>query len=139
MERISLDTYGKYPPAMLSYLQNYGKHFSKRMYEFAIGMMWKKTNEGSKEKMKPTDKETFGAFLKENGVKLENDILYDGMYVLAMAKADFMGRSIEDDHHLALFVKDYIDDVDAVDGQIFNRFYADCMLKGIPIDWENML
>lgn len=39
----------------------------------------------------------------------------------------------------AVFVKDTIDDPDAVDGQVFNMFYSDMCLKGIPIDWEEML
>lgn len=124
---------------MLNYLQNYGKHFSKKMYEFATSIMWKESEGGRKERVEKTDKETFKKFMEEHGVKLEHDMLYDGMYVLAMAKADFMGSAIEDDRHLALFVKDYIDDADAVDGQVFNRFYADCVLQGIPIDWDGML
>lgn len=38
-----------------------------------------------------------------------------------------------------IYVRDLIDDPDAVDGQIFNRFYADMCLQGIPIDWEEMV
>lgn len=51
----------------------------------------------------------------QNGIKLENDSGYDACYVANMCKADYYKRSIADEAHLALFVKDYIDDVDAYD------------------------
>ena len=72
-------------------------------------------------------------------IKLNNDVLYDGMYVMSMATSDFFGSSLPDEHHVALYVKDYIDDPDQVDGFVFNRFYADCVLKGEPIEWDDML
>jgi hypothetical protein len=56
-----------------------------------------------------------------------------------MCKADFLGSSITDERHLALYVKDVIDDVDAPDGLAFNSFYADMCYMGIAIDWEEML
>lgn len=56
-----------------------------------------------------------------------------------MCKADFLGSSIVDNAHLSRYVKDVIDDVDAPDGLIFNRWYADMCYKGIAIDWEEML
>jgi hypothetical protein len=56
-----------------------------------------------------------------------------------MCKADFLGSSIKDEEHLALYVKDVIEDVDGYDGLVFNRWYADMVRKGIPIDWEEML
>ena len=42
-----------------------------------------------------------------------------------MCKADFMGSSITDEEHLAKYIKDVIDDEDAYDGIVFNRWYAD--------------
>lgn len=139
MKRQSLDSYQQMPPAMANYMANYGRHFSKAMYESAVKGMWRTKADGTKEKMKPVSIEEFEKFMEEQGVKIENDMMYDGAYVMMMAKADFFGRSIEDDHHLAQFVKDYVDDPDAVDGQIFNRYFADCCIKGQAIDWERML
>lgn len=40
---------------------------------------------------------------------------------------------------MLLYVKDVIDDVDAPDGLVFNRWYADMCYMGIAIDWEEML
>lgn len=51
----------------------------------------------------------------------------------------FLKTSIPDDNHLALFVKDYIDDPDGYDDMPFTRFYADCIRKGEPIMWTDML
>lgn len=56
-----------------------------------------------------------------------------------MAKADFLGSSVTDERHLALYIRDVIDDIDAPDGLIFNRWYADMCYMGLPIDWEEML
>ena len=77
--------------------------------------------------------------LKKYGVKLENDKGYDCVYVANMAKNDYFKSSIADDAHLALFIKDYIDDIDAYEGMPFTRFYADCIGSGNVINWEDML
>ena len=77
--------------------------------------------------------------MKQFGIILENNVLYDGCYVWSMCEADFLGSAVPDEQHQALFVKNLIDDPDAVDGQIFNRFYADMCLQGVPIDWEYMI
>ena len=56
-----------------------------------------------------------------------------------MCKADFLGSSIVDDVHMALYIKDVIDDPDATDGLVFNRWYADMCYLGIAIDWDEMV
>lgn len=123
------------PDDMMTYLSHNGRHFSKKMYEFAVSNMYKENNQ----RIQPVNKEIFNTKMKQYGIKLENDVLYDGCYVWSMCAADFLGKSVIDEQHQAYYVKDLIDDPDAVDGQIFNRFYADACLQGIPIDWEYML
>lgn len=123
------------PDDMMTYLSHNGRHFSKKMYEFAVSNMYKENNQ----RIQPINKEIFNTKMKQYGIKLENDVLYDGCYVWSMCAADFLGKSVIDEQHQAYYVKDLIDDPDAVDGQIFNRFYADMCLQGIPIDWEYML
>lgn len=123
------------PDDMMTYLSHNGRHFSKKMYEFAVSNMYKENNQ----RIQPVNKEIFNTKMKQYGIKLENDVLYDGCYVWSMCAADFLGKSVIDEQHQAYYVKDLIDDPDAVDGQIFNRFYADMCLQGIPIDWEYML
>jgi hypothetical protein len=56
-----------------------------------------------------------------------------------MCRADYMGSSIEDEIHMARFIKDYIEDPDAYDGMPFTRFYADCIGSGTPIPWSDLL
>lgn len=134
-KRTSLDSYDMLPPEMRAYLRHYGRHFNRKMYEFAVEGMYKE----NRERFEPLENERYEKILKNNGIKLDNDVMCDGMFVMSMAMSDFLGSSLENEQQLARFVKDYIDDPDQVDGFVFNRFYADCVLKGMPIDWEEML
>ena len=142
MERVRqpLDSWDIIPDEMRAYLSNYGRHFNKKAYEFAVSRMYKinKTS-GAKEYITPLTKEKFNAILAKYNVKLENDVLYDGMYVMSMATADFLGSSLPNEQTLVMFVKDYIDDPDQVDGFVFNRFYSDCVLSGTAIDWSELI
>lgn len=133
--RQPLDMYDTMPEEQRAYYMNYGKHFNEKMCRFAVGMM--RDRKGNKVEM--TKKDDMEKKLKENGIVLENDVMYDSAYVFSMVKADFMGSSIEDEKHALMYVKDYIDDPDAADGQVFTRFYASCVNAGIPIDWSEML
>lgn len=133
--RTPLDTYDMIPDDQRAYLSNYGKHFNKKMYKFAVSLM----RDRNGEKLKVVEFDHFKKKLEENGITLKNDVMYDGAYVYMMAMSDFMGSSIEDEKHLLLYVKDYIDDVDAADGQVFTRFYSSCVNAGIPIEWSEML
>ena len=137
MDRIkkSLDSYEVIPEGMRIYLMNYGKHFSKKMYEWAVSKMYK----ADESTIWPIQRQEFEDKLTQYNIKLKHDVMYDGMYVYSMAMADFYGSSIKDEQHLMMFVKDYIDDPDAVDGFVFNRFYSDCCLKGEPIDWFELM
>lgn len=134
MKRESLDKYDDRPKDMVNYLKYYGWHFNKRMFEFAVSKMYK--NESI---LIPITKEKVDNLLKENGISLQNNELYDYVYVANMCKADFLGNSIQNEEHLAKYIKDVIDDEDGYDGIVFNRWYADMCKKGIPIDWEAML
>lgn len=133
--RQPLDMYDTMPEEQRAYYMNYGKNFNEKMCRFAVSMM--RDKKGNRVEM--MKKEDLEKKLKENNIEVENDVMYNGVYVMAMVKADFMGSSIEDEKHALLYVKDYIDDPDAADGQVFTRFYASCVNAGIPIDWSEML
>ena len=130
-----LDSYDTMPQAMRAYLSNYGWHFNKHLCEWAISMMRDK----NKSKISMYDKEKVESMLKQYSIEITPDKLYDAMYVLHMARADYMGSSIADEAHLAKFVGDYVNDPDGYDGIAMTRFYADCIGKGIGIEWEDML
>lgn len=134
-----LDTYTRFPSGMREYLEAYGWHFSRKMCEWAVKGMKTKDEAGKPKKLEAMKKDEVEELLKKHSITLENDKGYDCVYVANMAKSDFMKSAIADEAHLALFVKDYIDDPDGYEGMPFTRFYADCIGKGMPIDWEMML
>ena len=138
MERQSLTQYDEYPREMLKYLRQYGPHFNRKLYEFAVSRMYKMSN-GVEQKIAPYTKEAANNLLASFGIEVKHAQLYDAAYVASMCKADFLGSSVIDEHHLALYIKDVIDDVDAPDGLVFNRWYADMCYMGIAIDWETMI
>lgn len=139
MYSTDLTIYDKKPEWMINYLRYNGPHFNKRLVEFAVSFMIKIEND-EQYQIHPYSKEKVDSILKEHNVLLKNkNVLYDYVYVANMCKADLLGSSIPDEKHLALYVKDVIDDVDGYDGIVFNRWYADMCKKGIIIDWEQMI
>lgn len=122
------------PAEMINYLRYNGPHFSKALAQFAISKMKK-----DGKKLQAISEEQLETILKNAQVEIENDILYDALYVINMAKADFFGSSITTDTALAKFVKDYLDDEDGYDGIAFNRFLSDCARKGVVIRWDKMI
>ena len=130
--------YDEIPEGMDRYLNMYGCHFNKKLCQEAVSRMYKNTN-GKKEYIRPYSKEQVDAMIQNYNVKIERNKMYDAVYVANMCMADYLGSSIPDERHLVMFVKDMLDDPDATDGFVFNRFYADCMFMGNPIEWEDML
>lgn len=117
------------------YLEEYGHHFNKKMYEWAV----KKMTDRNGNKVTPMEKEKVSDFLKNNGVTLTNDVGYDAPYVLMMKKADCWGSSLSDDPHLAKAVKDYLDDPDGNPCKAFDHYWIDSVAKDEPIFWEDFL
>lgn len=126
-----LDVYDDRPTSMKRYLKYYGEHFNKKLCDFAVSKM----NHGKQ----PVPKEKVDEILKKNNIQLEHNELYDYVYVYNMGNNDFLGSSIPDEKHLIYYVKNVIDDEDGYDGIVFNRWYADMVVLGIPVEWEEML
>lgn len=120
---------------MDAYMSNYGRHFSKSLYEWAVSMM--KDRNGVK--VQAMSKQEVDEKMKAASVTVERDMGYDVPYTYMMAKADYMGSSIADEQHLAKFVKDYLDDKDGSDTRAFDEFYAKTIALGIPIMWEDVI
>ena len=140
MYREPLDIYDERPQEMVSYLRHNGMHFNGKAQRFASSLMRKRNPAtGKNERIETWSKDQVDEMLKRNGVTLENATGQDYVFVANMAKADFLGSSIEDEAHLARYVKDVVDDPDQADGFIFNRWYADTVRSGIPVDWEEIL
>ena len=137
--RENFTAYETMPEEMAIYMSHNGPHFSKKLFEFAISKMYKTDSNGRKEEVNNITKKDLDSLLKTYGVTIENDYLYDAAYVANMCKADFYGDSIPNDDYMTRWVKNVLDDPDAVEGLIFNRWVADMKWLGIPIDWEEMI
>lgn len=139
-ERLPLDIYDDMPKDMRRYLQNNGWHFSKRACAWAVSLM-KKENPTTKkkEKIEPYTKEQVDEMLKKYNITLENNVGYDYVFVANMGKADYLKSSIADEQHLALYVKDVIDDVDAGDGVTMRRWFATMVANGEIVEWDEFL
>ena len=123
---------------MKAYINNYGCHFNKKLCKEAASRMYT-TNGTRKEPIIPYTKEEVDVLLENYGIKLTRNKLHDAVYVANMCKADYLGKSVPDEQHLAMFIKDAIDDPDALEGFLFNRFYADTMFMDDPIEWDEMV
>ena len=132
-------SYDEIPEGMKIYINNYGCHFNKKLCEEAVSRMTTTDSMGKEVSLIPYSKEQVDNLLRTHRIKIERNKLYDAVYVANMCKADFLGRSIPSEQHLALYVKDMLDDVDAEEGFVFNRFYADTVFMNDPIEWEDMI
>lgn len=138
MQYTDLTQFDIKPEGMINYLRYNGPHFNKKLCDFAVSKMYKKIG-NAKVRVSAYTKEQVDNILKSNNVNVINNQLYDYVYVANMCKADFLNSSIRDEMHLAKYIKDVIDDDDAYDGIVFNRWYADMCKQGIAIDWEEMI
>lgn len=134
MKHTPLDTYDMIPPDMRAYLANYGWHFNKKACDFAVGLMRDKDG-----KITPYIKSQVEELLKLHQITLNNDVSYDSTYVANMCKAYCLSSSVPDEKHLAHYVKDTIDNVDAADGTVMRCWYASMVAAGIPVEWSELL
>ena len=140
MNKTPLDIYDEMPREMRSYLQHNGWHFNKKACMYAVDMMKKKSPASGKlEKIEPYTKEQVEDMLKKYNVTIEDTSNYDFVFVANMGKADYLKSSIPDEQHLALYVKDVLDDPDAGDGVTMRRWYATMVANGTGVDWEDIL
>lgn len=137
---MALDSYDILPQEMRAYLRNYGYSFSKRACEYAVRHMKTRNHETSRiEHIKPMEKEKADELLTKHGIKLENNIGYNYVYVLNMGIADYYKSSIKEEKDLVQFVKDTIDDVDGNPENIFRKWLVCMDGDGVVIDWEEMI
>lgn len=140
MNKTPLDIYDEMPREMRTYLQHNGWHFNKKACMYAVDMMKKKSPASGKlEKIEPYTKEQVEDMLKKNNVTIDDTSNYDFVFVANMGKADYLKSSIPDEQHLALYVKDVLDDPDAGDGVTMRRWYATMVANGTGVDWEDIL
>lgn len=133
--------YNILPENLRQYLVNYDKHFNDKLCAYAVSLMKKRGPDGKPQPITPMSREEVDTLLQTHGVKLENNVLYDHVFVANMIKSDLLGSSIVDAKHHALAIKDYIDDIDKAEGYLFDRWMSDLWGLGpkyIPY-WEDMI
>ncbi len=120
---------------MEAYIKKHGRHFNQRLCNYATSLMRKKDAATGKERqIIPFSQAEVDDLLERNNVELSEKEGLDYVYVANMAKADYWKSSIEDEKHLALFIKDTVEDYDAVDGCVFLRWAASAKEHEIPWD-----
>ena len=130
-----MDIYSEMPRAMKRYLASNGWHFNKAACEFAAKYM--KKDGGSR--ITPYDKEQVDELLQKYGIQLENDLGYDAVYVANMCKADHLKGSITDEAHMAMYIKETLDDPDGSDGDVMYCWFNKMERAGIPVDWDALM
>lgn len=125
---------------MKAYLRNYGFSFSKKACEWAISLLRKENPSTKKEeKIEPWSKEQVDELLKKHNITLENNVGYNYVYVANMLRADKYKSSIPDEQHLAMGIKDVIDDVDATPRLVFKQWITKMDDDGEPIEWSEIM
>lgn len=140
MTRQPINIYNERAWGMKNYLNNYGWHFNKRSQEYAAKRMMKRNDAtGRLEMVEPWTKDEVDELLKRYGITLEYNVGYDYVYVANKAKADYYKSSLQEEEHVARFIKDTIDDPDGADGEIMQSWYCMMAARGIPVDWEDLV
>lgn len=136
--RENFTAYEVMPEDLAIYMSHNGPHFNKAACQFACSQMYKVEN-GEEKPINTIDKETFNKLLLKYKITIKNNILYDGVYVANMCMADYFGSSIRTEEGVIKYVRDTLDDPDALEGLTFNRWIADMKWLGIPIPWDEFL
>lgn len=140
MKHTALDVYDDMPYAMYKYISQNGFHFNKKACSYAVSRMKRKNPNSNKlEPIEAWTKEQVEDLLLRNGVTLTDSIMYDHVYVANMAKADYYKSSLPDEAHMALFVKDTLEDVDGSDELPFRYWLQRCIAMGEPVEFEDLL
>lgn len=134
-KRENLTSYEVMPEDLAIYLSHYGPHFNKKCCDFAVSQMYK--NEG--EEFKPYSKQEVEDILKSYGIKVKYAQLEDITYVANMCKADYLNGSVPTEQHLAMYVKETLDDPDGCEGLMFNRWINDMRWLGVAIPWYDFV
>lgn len=138
--KTSLDTYDVLPDGMRAYIRHYGFNFSKKAFEEAMHAMKRKNpSSGRMEHITPVPKEKVAEILAAYGITLEHDTLYNAAYVYNMGMADYYGSSVPDENHLAMYVRDVLDDPDGSEELPFRFWLQKRVALGQPVEWADLI
>lgn len=114
------------------YIEAHGRHFDEALCAWASGRM---TVAGGRTVPGLHTRASLDKLYERTGVRPTREAGHDDVYVANMCLADLWGGSIQDERHLAMYVRDVIDDPDAYEGIVLSRFEADCEATGVEIPW----
>lgn len=118
--------------------ENHGL-FSKRLAEWAIGMMkMKDTATGEKKRIKARSIEDMQEVLKSNNIKMQDEFVYTAWYLFNMSIADYP-KTCKTDEDRAMFVDETINDPDGCPENVLDCFEVKMQNAGVPIYWERYL
>lgn len=129
-----LDIWDDMPEEQKRYLRNYGWNFSKKACKCAVEKMKSKGR-----KVDFVEKDRIMETMKKHGIGLDYDNGYNAVYAYHMTFSDCWGESIEDELHLCKHVKCLIDDEDNKGGNLFRKWYSDCVANGIVVNWDDII
>ena len=121
------------------YMERHKGHFSKKLAAWAISNM---KNLDATEELRPINTyslEEVEQMIQPFRNEIGEEAIYDAWYLANMVRADYLGSSITDKQHVALYVKDTICDPDGDATMVLACFRAKCDVKGVPIHWERFL
>lgn len=140
MCRLPLDINDVQPKPMQKYKANNGWHFNPEAVKFAVSLMKKRNPVSKKEEpIEPMNKKQVDELLSKHGITVENKNDCDYIYVANMCKADYLGSSIIDEKHMAMYIKDTMEDPDSADGVIMRQWWAKMIACGQPVPWAMFL
>lgn len=137
--RENLTAYEVMPEALSVYLSHNGPHFNKKCCDFAISQMYKEDDKGNQQQIKILSKGEVEQLLRTYSIKVRYAQLEDITYVANMCKADYFGGSVPSNQHMALYIKETLDDPDGCEGLVFNRWIADMKWLGVGIPWDEFI
>ena len=104
MYKEGFDVYDELPEDMVVYLRYNGRHFNRKLVEFATSKMTTRDSNGTEVALEPITREQLDNMMKQSNVHLtNNDNPYDAVFVANMCKADYLGSSVPDGLHLCLY------------------------------------
>ena len=126
-------------PDLAIYLSHNGPHFNKKCCDFAVSQMYKIDEKGNEKSITPYNKAKVEEMLRAYGIKVKYAQLEDITYVANMCQADYLKGSVPTEQHLAMYVKETLDDPDGCEGLVFNRWIGDMKWLGIAIPWDEFI
>lgn len=122
------------------YLAENGWHFNKKACDAAIKALKRKNPAtGKLEKIEPWSKDQVEELLSKNNITLEKLVGYDHVYAANLIKSDNYRGSVPDDAHVAMAIREMVDDSDAADGEIMACWYVKSLKRHQPVDWASFL